>query len=175
MKNFTMVLVVLTISFFTFSCDRSSERNALSFKDKFKDVQDSLAKMERLLSKLPQRNDNRNRNYVLQEDELLLNGIPIEEFTFTTHKLSNIYTTKEIQEILSIANYLNKNFVSGAYFDEVDGLWRFTYKPVSNSNYDSIRDIYLSHSSKLLTTSNDTILEHKAQLYLLAPNDAKIQ
>ena len=76
---------------------------------------------------------------------------------------------------MTISNYLNNNFVSSAYFDEVDDVWRFIYKSIPNSNYDSIRDICLSHNAESLITSNDTILDHKAQLYLLAPKDAIIR
>jgi hypothetical protein len=176
MKIIRLIVVMIAIAIFTSSCIRKpNERNKLAFKDKVENVQDSLSKMENLLSKLPKRNDNKNINYYNEDGKLFINDSLINKSFITSSLFSDIYTSGQKKDFLELSDYLNMNFLSSAYFDEADKLWRFIYKDFPQRTFNDTRDVCILDYSKVLLLSRDTILDHEDKVYLLAPKGVKIR
>jgi hypothetical protein len=175
MKIARLIVVMIAIAIFTSCIMKPNERNKLAFKDKVENVQDSLTKMENLLSRLPKRNDNKNINYYIEDGKLFISDSLINKSFITSSLFSNIYTPGQKKDFLELSDYLNMNFLSSAYFDEADELWRFIYKDFPQRTFNDTRDVCILDYSKVLLLSRDTILDHKDKVYLLAPKDAKIR
>lgn len=176
MKMIRIMVSMVALITIVFSCKRNhKERNELVFQNKFEDVQDSLSKMEKLLSRLPKRTDNKNTNYYIKDEKLFISDSLISKNFITSILLSNVYTLEQKRDFLKLSYYLNENFLSSAYFDESDKLWRFIYKDFPESTFNDCRDVCLLDFSKTLTLSNDSVLDHKDKIYLLAPKDAEIR
>ena len=173
LKIFKILLLLIII---VCSCrEKHTDRNKLIFNDRIDNVRDSLIKLEKLLSLLPQRLDNKNINYYVEHDKLFINDSLINTDSTISPTFSNVFTIEQKRSILTLSAYLNRNFLSSGYFDENDKIWRFIYRDFSGKTFDDTRDVCVLNISRNFTLSNDTILDHKGNVYLLAPIDAKVR
>lgn len=170
--NFFIIILIIIIPN---SCYKNPiERNQIVFKDKIENVQASILTMKGLLMKLPKRVENLNINYKIKNKKLYVNDQLFDDNFIKVKKLN--FTIAEKKDFLALAQYLNKNHLSAAFFDESAKTWRFIYRDIEDITYDDSRSIAVLDSSKAISIHiTDTILDQKGHIFLLAPKDAKIR
>jgi len=152
------------------------ERNKIIFTDDINHIKDSIIKMQEILSELPKRIDNRNVNYNVENGKVYLNDSLLDR-KFTPNRVyTGVLTTQQKGELINLAFYLNKNYLSSAYFDKNEKLWHFIYRDFPERTFNDTRDIsILDYGRNISVLDMDTILDHKDNVYLLAPEGAKIR
>lgn len=172
MTNKSKIILIILFLIAIISCiNKPRNRDRLIFIDKVDHVRDSLSKIEGLLSMLPKRNDIKNINYKFSDHRFSINDTSMNDIRDSV--FSNIYTINQKAELLKLSRYLGDNFVSGGYFDEVYGIWRFQYRDFPESRFNDVRDLCVFDSGNV-SLEKDTILDQKDGIFLLAPKEAKI-
>lgn len=175
--NIFSKIIVFIIAITLSACYKNSvERNTIVFKDRVGSVQDSLLKIKGLLAKLPERSDNLNINYIIKNKKLYTN------YDFSKGSIIEVgnpygqFKSSEKKDFITLALYLNKNFISAAYFDRNSAVWRFIYREKPDITYNDSRDIVvLTNEEAASIRSKVQVLDQKGKIYLVAPADAKIR
>lgn len=170
-------IIILTLMFMASSCYKNPiERNTIVFEDEVQHVHDSLIEMLKLLPLLPERSDNLNTNYTINNGALYTNYGFLNDSIVETGDPFARFSVSEKKEFTDLAFYLNKNHISSGYYDESSSIWRFVYRDIPDLTHHDIREIVIisTQDSKLIGVT-DTVLDEEGQLYLMAPIDAKIR
>ena len=180
----SFILIALALGFS--SCYRSAEerrmRNIIAFNDSVPVVEDSIRAMESLLQRLP---DAEPINYWIMDGNFALNSKAIGKFDqlrnnqrIDTIAAFNSFSREEVEKLLSLAAFLNDNYITSAYSHLQVGRFVFSYKYMAGDGYDEVRNIMIINNGMDTSSTNFTvsqkILDRKAGLVLMAPNDAEI-
>lgn len=169
----TPVLLLLFIA----CLNGDQNRNKIVFKDNIDTVQNALIHLQSLLDSLPpvQKGADFLPNYGLQNGYLSMNNFHQRRVsdTMTIPGLSKESSSK----FINLALFLKDNFVSSANKPLNSNVWFFNYRKVFDENYDDIREIivFKDKTDTVNLSVDNQILDHKRNLLLLAPKDAKIR
>jgi hypothetical protein len=171
-------IVFLTLMFF--SCYKNPvERNTIVFKDKNQEVEDSIVKLTELLKKFPKSNTVFNTNYYFEENKFFINNSYVGDYhnlNLDTIKSFSKYNSSERTQFINITKFLNENYLSSGYLDDYLDQWSFVYRYIPDGDFHDTRDlIFFKVSDSVQLKSHYKILDHKNNIFLLAPIDADIR
>ncbi len=160
-------------------------RNMIVFENDIEFVADSLAKMNRLLRKLP---TTTNRvNYFMDKDGYLYLGaerVALLKGAINNPKVRNDmfleeFTDKEIDQFFYLMAYLFRNNVDAANLEKPIGNFLFNYRRTDENTSNDLREIMIVRNSQDTLSSyfEETfqILDRKLNLVLLAPRNAQVR
>ncbi|TSD66842.1 hypothetical protein FFF34_005425 [Inquilinus sp. KBS0705] len=175
MKSLRVFFITIFILINASCYYNSAERNKIKFKDNASDVQNALLKMEVLINKLPA--SEFNTNYEIKNGVIEINGGPREgdSTSYYTKQGLSVFETTERKQFISLAKYLERNYITAGYLNYKSTVCFFTYRDDPDNTFDDLREIaFLKDVSGDVIKSECKILDRKDQLLLLAPVDAKI-
>lgn len=133
-----------------------------------------------LMKKLPKDNiKGLNTNYYFQDDVFYINGDregKMGSFKIDTVKAILPFSIAEKKEFLSLAKYLQQNFLTSGYFDRSINLWVFEYRETSDVDFNDSRTItILDNNEDAVLEPLFHILDRKNKICLVVPKEAKIR
>ena len=152
-------------------------RNQIVFEDPIDTVQNALFHVEQMLDSLP---------FAYHEkDDLAYYGLDNDGYLtfnkFHKHKISENLRIPGLSDefsstFLNLILFLRKNYISGAYQSLSTKIWTFSYRDLLEGGYDEVREIIVFNkdSDTLNLALDNKIIEHKGNLLLIAPKDAKM-
>ena len=181
MKKNSIVLFVLLI--LTQACLNTNfpGYKEIVFFDSVEQVADSIVMIEGLLIKLP--NSDVVNCYINNEDEFIINNSSIGLMSNLKSDMSLVLNNSFLIEMsnneklrfFNLLSFLQKNDITGAYYNKRWNLFMFLYKDQEFKYIEhDFRNIVLKSNMNKKSLDSFKVLDEKEGLILLAPKGAKI-
>lgn len=185
MSRLVISLKGLIIFLGCISCNQEIPlRNKIIFQDSVMLVADSIAKMEKLLYKLPENErvnyfmDNKGNLFINNKKLGTLKGA-INNSRIRSDESFKNFTSQEIDEFFNLMVYLLRNHIDGAVMELSVGKFVYGYRQTKENKFNDVREIIFMQDEADINSAEFyktyQLLDKKNSLVLVAPASAKIR